>query len=55
LIPYGSKGSSSFLKKEPKNFIRLATPEWWRVRTLQWIKSLFASFCSQKEDSSFLA
>jgi hypothetical protein len=39
-----------FEKKEPKNFIRLVTAGVWRSRTLHWMKSFFASFCSQKED-----
>jgi hypothetical protein len=38
-----------FEKKNQKTFIRLATAEPWRVRSFQWIKSFFASFCSQKE------
>jgi hypothetical protein len=45
------KARRSFLKKRTKKpFIRLATAEGGRLRSLQWIESFFASFCSQKED-----
>jgi hypothetical protein len=40
-----------FAKKNQKTLIRLATVELRKRRTLQWIESFFASFCSQKEDS----
>jgi hypothetical protein len=39
-----------FWKKRTKKLIRLATMERGRRRTLQWIESFFASFCSRKED-----
>jgi hypothetical protein len=42
-----------FEKKNQKTSIRLATARCGRVRTLQWIKSFFASFCSQKEDLAY--
>jgi hypothetical protein len=42
-----------FEKKSQETLIRLATPELRRGRTLHWIKSFFASFCSQKEDLAY--
>jgi hypothetical protein len=50
-----SKEGFFFEKKNQKTFIRLAAAERRRGRTLQWMKSFFASFCSQKEDPSFTA
>jgi hypothetical protein len=41
-------------KKNQKTFIRLAATEWLKGRTLHWMESFFASFCSQKEDLPFL-
>jgi hypothetical protein len=39
-----------FGKKKQKTFVRLAAAERGRGRSLQWMESFFASFCSQKED-----
>jgi hypothetical protein len=48
------RGSGSFLKKRTKNFCSSGNWMWHRHRLSPKAKSFFASFCSQKEDSSSL-